>query len=187
MLRHILPYELNKFKEHLLRLDTEDRRMRFGMYTGDETIEKYVDNITLFDDVIYGCFDSDLNIIAAIHICIINTQDGHKHAELGLSVEKSQRGKGHGHALFKKAVEWGENRGVSELFTQCLAQNSFMLKIAEKEGMTKTSEDGEVFAKLKLENHIPHFHNELTEEIMSWLDYSLKFQTKILRKITNFD
>jgi len=184
LLRHIMPYEMNKFEEHLLRLSKEDRRLRFGNCKTDETIKQYVSGIGVFDNVIYGCFDDDLNIIAAVHIAVLRTEEG-KIAELGLSVEREHRGKGYGHELFKKAVEWGESRGISQLFTQCLRENSYMMKIARREGMDTTMEDGEVLAHLNIQPQtIPHIGKELYEECLAWFDFAVKKQFLILKDIT---
>jgi len=179
LLRHLLPVEFDKYRDHLLRLSKDDRRMRFGGYTSDESIATYVKGLTAIDNVIYACFDQELNVVAALHICIVRGKEK-TIAELGLSVEKSQRGKGYGHELFKKAIEWGQNRGIDELFTQCLSENSFMISIASKEGMSRTTEDGEVFAKLNLGKTVPQLGTEMFEEYLAWFDFGMKKNQKFI-------
>ena len=86
--------------EHLLGLAAEDRRLRFGMLMQDEAIAGYVDKIDFSSDKVFGIVGLDLRLIGAAHLAL------HREAgcaELGLSVNASARGKGHGFALLQRA------------------------------------------------------------------------------------
>lgn len=183
LVRRLLPFEFPKYEEHLLRLNNEDRRLRFGIIRADESIKQYVANLSPVDDVIFASFDENLNVDGAAHICIIESNNG-KIAELGLSVERSKRGKGIGSELFHKAIEWGENRHIDQLFTQCLAENSWMMRKARQEGMSINTECGEIEAYLKLEKHFPYFEKELLEEGLAWMDFGFKTQINVISRMT---
>lgn len=184
LVRHLLPYEMKKYEEHLLRLNMEDRRLRFGVLRKDEAVSDYVSKLSPLNDIIFASFDDELNVIGAAHISIVESENG-KIAELGLSVERNQRGKGIGTALFHKAVEWGENRQIDQLFTQCLSDNSWMMRKARQEGMNVHNQYGEVEAYLELEKHFPHFERELIEEGLAWMEYGFKSQINMFTGLSN--
>jgi RimJ/RimL family protein N-acetyltransferase len=183
LVRRLLPIEFKKYEEHLCRLNMEDRRLRFGIIRKDESIRDYVENISSLNDVIFACFDDDLNVVGAAHVSFIETEHG-KIAELGFSVERQLRGKGIGTILFEKAVEWGENRQIDQLFTQCLTENSWMMRKARQEGMQIHNDGMETEAYLKLEKHFPHFSKEVLEEGLAWIDFGFKSQFHILKEIS---
>lgn len=163
--------ELSAYRDHLNRLDTHDRYLRFGCHYNEEAVQRYVDGIKLVDDRIFAVFNDKLEIIGAAHV--VKMKDGI--AEVGLSVQKDQRGTGIGTALFHKAVEWAQNRGMNKLFTQCLAENSWMMRKAKKEGMSIRIECGETEAYLPLEQANPlTVAHEIIEESFGWLDYGMK-------------
>jgi hypothetical protein len=60
--------ELPKYRSHLLRLDAEDRRLRFGFQTDDDQIDRHVRGIDLRKDRILVQVDDDLNVVAAVHM-----------------------------------------------------------------------------------------------------------------------
>lgn len=182
LVRRLLPVEFKKYEEHLLRLNMEDRRLRFGVLRKDDGIIEYVSKLSAVDDIIFASFDADLNVVGAAHISIMETENG-KVAELGLSVERNQRGKGIGTELFHKAVEWGENRQIDQLFTQCLSENSWMMRKARQEGMNIHSECGETEAFLKLEKHFPHFEKEVLDEGLAWMDFGFKSQLNLFKNV----
>jgi len=183
-IRRLTPVEYNKYRDHLLRLNDDDRRLRFGYISRDESINSYIETLSPTKDVIFAHFDENLNVIGAAHVALTEMND-EKVIELGVSVEWTLRGKGIGHQLFDKAVEWGENRGIKQLFTQCVADNRAMMKMAKAHGMKIHSECGEAEAFLELDKHIPVFQHEVFDESMAWLDYGVKSQLKFVKSMTD--
>lgn len=52
---------------HLLQLNDEDRRLRFGTQTPDEVIHHYVKHLDFNKDAVFGVFDLDLKLIGMAH------------------------------------------------------------------------------------------------------------------------
>ena len=52
--RRLWPTETDKFRDHLLRLDPESRRMRFAHSVSDPFIENYASRMTAFGSLVYG-------------------------------------------------------------------------------------------------------------------------------------
>lgn len=127
---------------HLLSLQEEDRRLRFGGVVTDNYIENYVHASFNKDSKWIGCEDGDA-IVAACHVAIIGGQ-----AELGCSVNKEYRDQKLAQAMFDRAVTWLRVQGISQVFMHCLSENGAMKHIARKNDMTVVSEHGEVDANV---------------------------------------
>ena len=134
--------------EHLLGLAVEDRRLRFGMLMQDEAIARYVDKIDFSSDKVFGIVGLDLRLIGAAHLAL-NREAGF--AELGLSVNASARGRGHGFALLQRAKLHAVNLGFRTLFMCCLAENKTMVHLAQRAGLKVVVEQGGVDARLRLD------------------------------------
>jgi RimJ/RimL family protein N-acetyltransferase len=130
---------------HFLRLGPEDRRLRFGSGIGDAGIRAYVARIDFHSDCLFAMQDDDLRVVAVVHVAM--TGDA---AELGLSVLPRWRGRGHGHALLRRAITWLRNRGIHEVFVHCLAENAAITHLAQKSGMRVVYSGGEREARLEL-------------------------------------
>ncbi len=92
---------------HLLLLNEEDRRLRFGTQTPDEVIHHYVEGLDFNRDKVFGSFDSQLRLIGMAHLAYLPKTKGQPQAaEFGASVLPSGRGQGIGtrlHALAQYA------------------------------------------------------------------------------------
>ena len=69
-IRRVWLSEGDKFRDHLLRLDRESRRMRFGMAVNDDFIGDYASRIGGTKGVVYGYF-ADGEMRAAAELCLI--------------------------------------------------------------------------------------------------------------------
>jgi hypothetical protein len=56
---------------HLLHLNDEDRRLRFGTQIPDEVIRHYVEYLNFNKDAIFGVFDLDLKLIGMAHLAYL--------------------------------------------------------------------------------------------------------------------
>ena len=67
-IRTLTASELPKYRDHLLRLDEADRRLRFGFPISDQAIRDHVRKIDLATDRMLVQVDDELEIIGAVHI-----------------------------------------------------------------------------------------------------------------------
>ncbi|MCA9459850.1 MAG: GNAT family N-acetyltransferase [Nanoarchaeota archaeon] len=151
--------EFPKYLEHLLELNKKDRILRFGYAISSNQIEKYTSSLNKKNDIIYGIKEGE-KVIAAAHLAKINYQDK-KIIELGISVNSEYRNRGLGSALFESATYKSRNQGFQLLETQCLKDNTWMMKKAREKNMTLTRDGAESFGELKLEK--PDFMSITTE------------------------
>ena len=135
---------------HLLTLQGEDRRLRFGGMVSDDYIIDYAEKSFLDESQWFGCFDEDDKLVAACHVAIYNGE-----SELGCSVNKEYRGAGYAQAMFSRAVTWLRTKGISGVFMHCLTENQAMRHIAKKNDMVIVSLDGETDANVLVDPPTP--------------------------------
>jgi RimJ/RimL family protein N-acetyltransferase len=132
---------------HLLSLDREDLRLRFGYTPTDSIIEKYVnDSWDKKGNQWFGVYDSKVDgLIATLHVALMN----HSAAEIGCTVYKQYRKHGIGNNLFVRGSTWAKSFGVKEIYMYCLSENKAIQKIAKNNKMhVVTIEGGEAEATL---------------------------------------
>jgi len=170
LIRPLTPSELPNYLEHLLRLDSADRRMRFGFQIGDTGLRAHVQRIDLRTGHILALFD-DLDVVAAAHI----ERASDDVAEFAFSVDRERRGRGVGSELFDRAVLWARNRGIRRAIVYCLNENQAMRHIARKAGVQMTVEAGEIDGRLELLPATPlSLLMEQASESFAWLGVLLK-------------
>src|SRR5258705_11059801 len=86
------------YRQHLLRLDAESRRNRFGGAVSDEFIRRYAESTVLSGALIYGSFADGVLRGAAELRQLERAGD----AEAALSVERSWQSHGVGTALLER-------------------------------------------------------------------------------------
>jgi len=152
-IRKLSQLELQKYSDHLLRLNSDDRYLRFGSQITDDMIIKHVISKSKDKKIILAAFDDNtFNIIAACEVAFIISSDSYnaETAEIGLSVEDNFRGRGLGTELFKRALIVARNRRVKTLLSYCLTRNKFMMRIAKAHGMQIHTEYGSSEASIQL-------------------------------------
>ena len=161
---------------HLLLLNEEDRRLRFGTQTPDEVIHHYVEGLDFNKDKVFGSFDSQLNLIGMAHLAYLPKTKGQPQAaEFGVSVLPDGRGQGIGTALLARASVHSRNTRIETLFVHCLANNRAMMHLAQKAGMRVEYAYGDADAYLKLPPANPAtFVEEAANEQWADFDYALK-------------
>ena len=166
-IRSLTTSELPKYLEHLLRLDSTDRRMRFGYAIGDTGIREHVQRIDLRTDYILALFDDDLDVVAAAHIARARDDDV---AEFAFSVDREWRSCGVGCELFNRTVLWARNRGIRQAILYCLHENQAIRQLARQAGVQMTVDAGEIEGRLDLLPATPwSFLAEHTSECLAWL------------------
>ncbi|MBU3637858.1 GNAT family N-acetyltransferase [Polynucleobacter sp. es-MAR-4] len=165
---------------HLLLLNEEDRRLRFGTQTPDEVIHHYVEGLDFNKDSVFGSFDSQLNLIGMAHLAYLPVSKGHaKAAEFGVSVLPDGRGQGIGTALLARAAVHSRNTQVESLFVHCLANNRAMMHLAQKAGMRVEYAYGDADAYLTLPPANPStIVEEAANEQWADFDYAIKENLK---------
>ena len=112
---------------HLLRLDPESRRNRFGGTVSDDYIRGYAQPSNLAGAVLHGFFvDGVLRGIAELR-----PLPGDE-AETALSIEKEWQGRGVGTALLERTLLAARTRATKLLHLTCLPENRRMWQLARK-------------------------------------------------------
>ncbi len=155
------PQENNKFRDHLLRLDRDIRRMRFSMVVSDAFIEDYASHICEGQCLVYGFFaDGELHAAAEMRqigdYCLADVEGA-------FSVERAYQNRGIGTELLGRIIRAARNRGVAGLYMNCLAENHKMQRLCRKFGANLHFDHGEVVGRVEL---APLTYISLWEEAM---------------------
>lgn len=166
--------------DHLLQLNDEDRRLRFGIQTPDEVICQYVECLNFNRDAIFGVFDLDLKLIGMAHLAYLPEHQGQaRAAEFGVSVLPEGRSQGLGTALLERSAVHSRNTRIETLYVHCLANNKAMMHLAQKAGMTVEYAHGDADACLKLSPANPAtIVAEAANVQWADMDYALKENLK---------
>jgi GNAT superfamily N-acetyltransferase len=122
--------EADRYREHLLRLDADSRRSRFGSAVSDAFLADYAERSLGIDAVIHGFFVNG-SMRGAAELRAIGRPSAHE-AEAALSIEKSWQSRGVGSALLRRTLLAARNRRISVLHMACLADNTRMQQLAAK-------------------------------------------------------
>jgi len=144
--RKLWPTETDKFREHLLRLDKESRRMRFAHSVSDSFIEDYALRMAEFGSVVYGFLVAG-RVRAAAELRRLGDSWGEE-AEAAFSVERAYQDQGIGTELMGRIVRSARNRGIRRLYMSCLAENAKMQAVARKHEAHLRFEYGEVIGEI---------------------------------------
>jgi len=122
--------EAEQYRDHLLRLDPDSRRNRFGGAVDDDVIRRHVDTIDGLGVLLHGFFvDGVLRGAAELRLLGAPFSDA---AETALSIERPWQSHGVGSALLERCLLAARNRGVRRLHMICLTENLRMQQLARK-------------------------------------------------------
>lgn len=138
--------ETDKFRDHLLRLDKDSRRLRFGMPVNDGFIEDYAARLPQMKGLVYGYFEDGVMRGAAEMRQI--GEHWSVDAEGAFSVEKEFQNRGIGTELLGRIIRAARNRGISRLYMNCLAENQKMQRIARTFRAELHFDHGEVVGRV---------------------------------------
>jgi GNAT superfamily N-acetyltransferase len=148
VIRRLGKGERDRLLEHLLRLGSEDRHLRFGGHAGDERIRAYCAGLDWSRSVVLGCLVAgelraagELKLIDEIRSCT---------AEITVSVEVPFRGRGVGTELCRRLAVRARNRFVKKVHMLCLLDNRRVQRIARRLGGALAFYPGEVEAEIGL-------------------------------------
>lgn len=146
IIRKLWAGESTIFRDHLLRLDAESRRYRFGSAVSNEFIERYADRAFRTGAIVHGCFVDGVLRAAAELYPLGDVLPGE--AEAAFSVEHDYQNHGLGTQLLERVILTARNRGIRTLCLNCLAQNRRMQQIARKFDAELTFDTDDVVAEL---------------------------------------
>jgi RimJ/RimL family protein N-acetyltransferase len=179
-IRRVLRSETVLIEEHLLRLDADARRRRFGHDVSDDFIHTYALHATDLGNLTFGYFtDGEIHAIAELR------QSGHTFghtAEVAFSVERPFANKGIGTKLMGRIIRAARNRGLHQLVLMCLRDNVKMQAIARHYGADLRIEDGAIVADIipKRPDYVS-YASEFLDDRMVLLQATLDMQVRIGR------
>ncbi len=129
MVRKLWIGEADLYREHLLRLDADSRRTRFGGTVSDATIASHTATAGL-GTVIHGFFVNG-TLRGAAELRRIGKAFAPE-AEAAFSVEQPWQSRGVGSVLLERTLLAARNRGIKSLQMICIADNRRMQQLARK-------------------------------------------------------
>jgi GNAT superfamily N-acetyltransferase len=144
--RKLWPHESERFRDHLLRLNKDSRRLRFAHAVADGFIEDYACRMSDMGGIVVGAL-IDGEVRAAAELRKLGDTWG-REAEAAFSVERQYQDKGLGSELMGRIIRSARNRGVHLLYMSCLAENARMQAIARKHDAGLRFEYGEMVGEI---------------------------------------
>jgi len=146
-IRKLIPSEAAQLREHLSRLTSEERSLRFMGALNDVAVEEHCERINWFQSLVIGFFDSGVLRGAA------ELQRADQRfpflCEVAISVETPWQDQGIATELLRRVLVIARNRGARALQLNCFADNYRMQHVAQKFGARFHSRAG------VSEGHIP--------------------------------
>jgi GNAT superfamily N-acetyltransferase len=171
--------ELDKYRAHLLRLDPESRRNRFGGAVSDEFIENFVALTRGLEVVIHGFFaGGELRGVGELR-----PLDEPHTAEAAFSIEKNWQSHGVGSALLERTLLAARNRGIQQMHMSCLAHNRRMQQLARKFDADLSFDFGSVVGEVEAPYPTPmSWLREVFADSHGFATAVLDAQSRFLRK-----
>jgi GNAT superfamily N-acetyltransferase len=180
MIRKLWINEIELYRDHLLSLDGESRRNRFGGGVSDEFIRSYVGLSIGLDAVIHGFF-VDGALRGAGELRPLGTGFAGE-AEAAFSIEKPWQSHGVGTALLERTLLAARNRGFKLLHMACLAENRRMQQLARKFDAELTFDFGSVVGEVEAPQPTPlSLMRELVADGHGFATAMLDVQSRLLR------
>lgn len=130
LIRKLWIGEIERYREHLLRLDGESRGSRFAGGVSDEFIRRYVDSTFALNAVVHGFFVDGV-LRGAAELRPLGPGFA-REAEAAFSIEAPWQSHGVGSTLLGRTLLVARNRGIKRLHMACLANNRRMQELARK-------------------------------------------------------
>ena len=172
--------EAPKYLEHLLRLDPESRRNRFGAAVADELIERNLATAMQPTHLVHGFLvDGVLRGVAELRPLGGAVR---REAEVAFSIEKPWQSHGVGSALLERTLLAARNRGVRHLHMACLLENARMQQLARKYSAELSFDLGRVVGEMETPQATPlSLFRELVADGHSFATAVLDVQARLLR------
>lgn len=179
-IRRVLRSETHLIQSHLLRLEGDARRRRFGHDVSDQFIQTYALQGADLGNLTFGYFcGGDIRAIAELRQS--GRAFGHT-AEVAFSVERPFSSKGIGTRLMGRVIRAARNRGLKHLLLVCLRDNVKMQAIARHYGADLKLEDGSIIADIIPKHADYHsYASEFLDDRMVFLQAAIDWQTRLAR------
>jgi GNAT superfamily N-acetyltransferase len=172
--------EADLYRDHLLRLDGQSRRNRFGGGVSDDFIRGYVDLSTGRNAVVHGFF-VDGALRGAGELRSVGSALAAE-AEAAFSIEKEWQSHGVGTALLERTLLAARNRGIRHLHMACLAENRRMQQLAQKFDAELTFDFGSVVGEVEAPQPTPlSLMREMMADGHGFATALLDVQSRLLR------
>lgn len=145
--------EADRYRDHLLRLDSESRHSRFGGGVGDEFLRSYVETAFALNAVVHGFFVDGV-LRGAAELRPLGPAFA-REAEAAFSIEQPWQSHGVGSALLDRTLLAARNRGIATLHMACLASNRRMQELARKFDAELTFDFGSVVGEVEAARPTP--------------------------------
>jgi len=180
VIRKLWVGEAGQHREHMLRLDPQSRRNRFGGTVSDEFVCRYADLSVALDAVVHGCFiDGVMRGACELRPLGLRLP---RQGEAALSVEKPWQSHGVGTALLARTLLAARNRGFRLLHMACLADNERMQQLARKFDAELSFDFGSVVGEVESSRLTPlSLMRELLTDSHGLATAMLDLQSRMLR------
>lgn len=179
--RKLYPGDHPAFEAHLLALDPESRRSRFGMAATDSFLEQYAARCITLNAIIHGAFHGE-TLIAVAELRPIGDFLVDE-AEIAFSVAPNRRNLGIGTALFSRVLRSARNRDYRRLYMSCLRYNAPMRALARKFAAEITVEADESFAVVQTPRRtIISFFSEALDDASAITSHAFDWQRRSIRR-----
>ena len=148
IVRKLRTNDCDLLARHLTRLDSYDRRCRFGAVISDDEIKRYCQRTVGKTSISIGAF-RDGEIRASVEL----QPDAGNHpkvAELAFSVAKDMQEMGLGSSLMRRALIVAQNIGIQKVVVVSMRENHKMKRLAQKFGGTSVIGRDEVISTVML-------------------------------------
>jgi GNAT superfamily N-acetyltransferase len=180
MIRKMWMVETSRYREHLLRLDSESRRNRFGGAVSDAFLCRYAETARGLDTVIHGFFVNG-TMRGAGELRPIGAPLA-REAEAAFSIEKPWQSHGVGSALLARTLLAARNRGIKALHMACLADNQRMQQLARKFDAELSFDFGSVVGELAAPRATPlSVMREIVVDSHGFATAMLDVQSRLLK------
>ncbi len=183
IIKRVSIFERAQYLAHLLRLDAEDRYLRFGRNVKDDFIKEFVSQISLIKEGVIAAYDEDLKIIAAIHMAPQRREGQDTWAEISISVDQAYRSQGIAGRLGGRALMWCRARGIKEIDLQWLTHNGAVTKLVKNFGGQIEGQQSEYQSRLRLDDpHFVDFFREAYRQYVEQIQFSLGLNRRLIRR-----
>jgi GNAT superfamily N-acetyltransferase len=148
VIRQLRPSELPRFRDHLLRLDTQSRRDRFNGALDDDFIVAYAGRCFAEGTTVIGYVEGD-RVLGAAELHEKPDED-EPTGEIAFSVERGWQRRGIGSALFERLIGNARGQGYAKLRVTTHPQNAVTRALARKFGAHLHFEDGDTVGLISL-------------------------------------
>jgi ribosomal protein S18 acetylase RimI-like enzyme len=146
-MRRLWAGERDQVREHLLRLDVEDRQLRFGGYASASHLAAYCEALAWSHGLLLGYVVAGQ--VRGLGELKPIGNGSPRAAELAVSVERPFQNRGIGTALLRHLVVSARNRLIAQIRMVCLIDNGKAVRMARRLDGALVFDGGEAEARIE--------------------------------------